>query len=166
MVFPHFDNTGPLKLVEYYATDCGYCQQMAPVWKLLSKSHDVTTPASLQILQKQCYGPNWSSGPDSNYCNAHNVDKFPTIQLLDKNDKVISTFPGINSLNDDGSIATDQDKVEQILNFANNYTSHEMQADNPDAITSESSMPWDSTNIIFLMSQLLSKRKENLNQFL
>jgi len=65
-------------MTDYYATDCGHCQQFAPVWsKAASSSH-----ADTVWKEAECSGPGWSVGRDAGDCDSQGITSYPTVKLL------------------------------------------------------------------------------------
>ena len=71
---PHDD----FRMVDFYAADCGHCQQFAPVWSKASE----TSSLPIGWETKECYGPGWSHGKDFDLCKEMNVTRFPTVKLV------------------------------------------------------------------------------------
>ena len=72
------DSHQDFAMVDFYAADCGHCQQFAPVWE------KAATGSSLPIRweTKECFGPAWSHGKDFEFCKDMNVSSFPTVKLV------------------------------------------------------------------------------------
>lgn len=68
-------------MTDYFAADCGHCQNFAPVWSQAAESSH--TDATWKSVE--CYGPGWKEGQDFSVCKEQNVQSFPTVKLLHYN---------------------------------------------------------------------------------
>ena len=65
-------------MTDFFAADCGHCQNFAPVWSEAAESSH--TDAVWKT--SECYGPGWKEGADFAACKEQNVNSFPTVKLL------------------------------------------------------------------------------------
>mmetsp|Transcript_21596 Transcript_21596/g.27474 ORF Transcript_21596/g.27474 Transcript_21596/m.27474 type:complete len:110 (-) Transcript_21596:64-393(-) len=70
--------------IKFFAPWCGHCQALAPVWTRIS----TTVDDSIKVAKVDC-----SVEGISDYCSAHEVTGFPTIQAWE-NGENISTYDG------------------------------------------------------------------------
>lgn len=73
------------RMVEYYASGCHHCKDLAPIWKDASSQWaQESNPDANKVVweQKQCLDENWQPGPDFKECEAQGIQGFPSVKFF------------------------------------------------------------------------------------